>query len=258
MFLISYYVIDLVIKEPAKRESTEIKISGLSSLEAIRVATNSFEVYFSIRNLPSLKEFHLSTPKIDENIISQLLLQIPNIEELLLNGKLNYFSLDDFVNLRCLCLSGTLKDDFNFELFKKLSYQLESLIFLDMKQINLNFFDYEMFVKLLNGHIFSNLKTLYIDGGKIMQLEKKFIDQFPSLVRCRIINCCIEIIEDKAFSNLKKLIYLDLSDNLLERIYKSYFSDQLNRLKIILQKNPLRFVENGISFTDNRKCECLH
>ena len=232
------------------KESAEIKIEGISSLKSLCLLINSVEVYFSIRNLPSLKEFHISTPKIDENIISQLLLLIPNIEELLLNGNLHYFSLDDFVNLRCLCLSGTLKDDFNFELFKKLSYQLESLIFLDMKQINLNFFDYEMFVKLLNGHNFLNLKTLFIDGGKIKRLEKKFIDQFPSLAYCRIINCCIETIEDKAFSNMKNLVYSDLSDNLLERIYKSYFSDQLDRLKIILKKNPIKFVENGISIAD--------
>ena len=200
-----------------------------------------------------MKEFHLSTPKIDENTISTLLLQIPNIEELLLNGNLHYFSLDDFVNLKCLCLSGTIKDDFNFELFKKLSYQLEDLIFLDINQINLDCFDYEMFVKLLNGHNFSNLQTLYIDGGKIKRLEKKFIDRFPSLVNCRIINCCIETIEDKAFSKLKNLINLDLSDNLLERIYKSYFSDRLNKLNINLHNNPIKFVENGISFTDN--CE---
>ena len=85
-------------------------------------------------------------------------------------------------------------------------------------------------------------------GCNIKRIEKKFIDKFPRLVKCRITNCCIEIVEDYAFSDLKELYILDLSDNLLERIYKSYFSGQADRLKIILHNNPIKFIEKG--FTD--------
>lgn len=210
------------------------------------MALNSLEISFSIRNLPSLRVFHLSVHRIDENI-THIFDQMQYIEELSLHANLNYFNLDNLVNLSRLCIGGNLCNDFNFELFKNLSKQLEQLTFFFYK------IDYEIFVKMLNGHNFLNLLTLNIDGCNMRRIEKKFIDQFPNLVKFTVTNCSIETIEDNAFSNLKDLYLIDLSDNLLERIYKRCFSGSRQK-KVILLQNDIKFIEDGLKFTDNPEC----
>ena len=52
--------------------------------------------------------------------------QVPNIHELHLDGELNNFNWNNFVNLKQLLLV-VIKHDFNFELIKNLSKQLENI-----------------------------------------------------------------------------------------------------------------------------------
>ena len=214
------------------------------------MAIKSLETNFSIRNLPSVKIFHLYIPRIDENILSPLFDQLQNIEELSLHGDLNYFNLDNLVNLRRLCLDGTL-NAFNFELFKNVSLQLEELAMFFRK------IDYEIIIKFFYGHTFPNIQLLNIDGCNMRRIEKTFIDRFPNLLKCRITNCCIETIEDNAFSNLKELYLLDLSENLLKRLYKRDFSGLVNLKSIILHKNRINFFENGI-FSHMKNLEFIY
>ena len=223
-----------------RRESAEINIEGLSSLKTLHVAMNSLEIYFSIRNLSSLKYFELIIPRIDENNTSRIFDQLQNIEELKLSGNLHNFNLDSFVNLRRLSLCDNINDGFNFELLKNLSNQLDKLTLLLPK------IDYETILKILNGHNFSNLQSLVIAYSNIRRVEKKFIERFPSLKILRLIKCNIETIEDEAFSQLKDLILLDLSDNLLKSLYNRQYSGLVSLEKIILSKNRIEDIEDGI------------
>lgn len=68
------------------------------------------------------------TGTIDEKITAKLFNQLPNIKELTLSGKLSYFSLDTLVKLNKLRLEGSIKENFNFDLFKNISKQLMILI----------------------------------------------------------------------------------------------------------------------------------
>lgn len=202
------------------------------------MSIDSLEIYFSIRNLSSLKIFHLLVPRIDENNTIGLFDQMQNIEELHLNGNLFYFNLDSLVNLKKLSLCGRFRDDFNLELLKNLAIQLEYL------NINISKIKYESILKLLNGHNFSNLLSLDIRHCNTRKIEKKFMDQFPSLQTLRMIKCNIETIEDKVFSNLKELTLLDLSENWLTRLYKRDFSDLINLEIFYIGGNPILFIED--------------
>jgi hypothetical protein len=64
---------------------------------------------------------------IDEKIVTRLLYQAPHIKELYLYGRLSYFNLDNFVNLRQLLLNGSFDEKFNFELSQNLCNQLEDI-----------------------------------------------------------------------------------------------------------------------------------
>ena len=83
---------------------------------------------------------------------------------------------------------------------------------------------------MLNNHTFPNLQTLNITNFNIRRITKKFFDRFPILRELDIIKCNPEMIDNDAFSNLKRhkkqyfselinLEYLILSDNQWTRIY---------------------------------------
>ena len=72
------------------RESIQFNIEGLSSLKMFHFGSNTDEVDFSMRNLPSLTKFSLSIAcSIDECIVTRLLEQMPYIEELCLDAYLH-------------------------------------------------------------------------------------------------------------------------------------------------------------------------
>lgn len=194
----------------------------------------------------SLKSFHLKvSTTIDRNTIEEILCQLPLIEELHLCGNLSYFNLDGFFNLRILGLWGTLNDDFNFEILKKLCIQLESL------SIYFQSPDFKMrcdarILKLLNDLHFPNLQSFSIINCNVSKVTKKFIDQFPTLRALNIVKCNLEAIEDGAFSSLKQLVHLDLKLNLFVSLKNHYFSELINLENLYLSHNRLEFIEDKV------------
>ena len=113
-----------------RRKSVKINLEGLNSLRNLHLGANSVEVSFSIKNLNSLEFLSLmiSCP-IDENILTQVLDQVPHIKILFLRGNFSHFNLDHLFNLDVLSLVGTINESFNIDLFKNLCNQLTILKF---------------------------------------------------------------------------------------------------------------------------------
>lgn len=208
----------------------KINVEGLPSLTGLNLGVNSSEVHFSIRKLPSLEFLGLTMScSIDENIISQLLDQVPHIQELRLFGNFSHFNLDHLVNLKQLLLLGTINENFDYDLLKNLCNQLEILkIVLTNSDVN-----------KLSGHHFPNLQNFCISNCNVKILKKEFFDRFPMLQNLFINDCNLEEIENDAFSNLKQLLFLDLSKNRLKFIEKNTFSNLKNLQILDLSKNEL-------------------
>ena len=173
------------------RDLVEYNIEGLSSLKTFHLRSYAREIHFSIRNLPSLINLSVysdSSCRIDEKFVKILLDQVPNIQELHLDGKLCYFNLDDFVNLRTLSISGSIFESFNFELFKNLSKQLENI------KIGL-FINEENFFKLFVGYNFPYLQDFSIENFEMKRLKKEFLNRLPTHRRLNISYCNIQVIE---------------------------------------------------------------
>ena len=218
------------------RESVKFNIEGLSSLKRLYLGSNAEEVHFNFKNLPSLTRLYLSIDvKIDEDIVERVVNQVPNIQELYLNGQLSYFNLDNFVNLKELLLAGSIEDEnFNFELFKNLCNQLETIkILLNEKTI----------VKLFDGYKFPNLLDFSIECSNIKRLNKELFSRFPSLIRLQISSCRIEIIEHDSLSNMQQLSSLDMSRNEIESIEENAFSMLKNLKTLDLSGNNLRNID---------------
>ena len=220
----------------------EINIEGLTRLRRLQVGSNPDEIKFLLKNLPSLTWLSLAIyTKLDEKIITQIVEQLHGIEELYLFGNFSFFNLDNFVNLKKLMLNGTIKEDFNFELFKKICIQLEEL-YISSSGIN-----NKILFKLFDGgHHFSNLLILKFEKCNITVLKKKFIDQFPMIQKLYINHCNLEKIEDNALSKLKKLTLLNLCDNCINKLDKSVFSELTNLNFLLLDKNPLKKIEKNL------------
>ena len=192
------------------------------------------KVDISIKNLTSLTNLSLNIfGTINEVIITRLLDQVPHIQELHLNGNLSYFNFDNFVNLTVLSLSGDIKENFNFELFKNLCNQLEA--------ITIRFYniDEKILFNLFDGYTFPYLLDLTIEFLDMKRLTKEFINRL-TIVRQLNLSCCeFEVIEHDSFLNIQHLTSLDLSKNLIERINKNAFSNLKNLQKLDLTENKL-------------------
>lgn len=245
LFINSLSNLDLLGRDDfsKRREYVEIKIEGLTSLESLQIGSNPDEIKLSLKNLPSLTCFSTAIyTKLDENIFTQLLDQLHDIEQLNLYGNYSYFNLDKFVHLKKLILDGTIKEDFNFKLFKKLCTQLEDLT-ISSSESEIND---EILFKLFDGRHFSKLIVLKIVNCNIKTLKKKFIDKFPMVRMLYVCECNLEKIEKNAFSKLKKLFYLNLSYNCLKRLDKKVFSELTDLSYLILDNNRLEHIEKNM------------
>lgn len=190
-----------------------------------------------------MEKFDLSIPRIDENNTAGLFDHLKNIEKLSLTGNLFYFNLDSLVNLKSLTLFGNIHDCFNFELFKNISNKLNHL------SIRTGEFEsivnYDIILKLFNGHDFSALTSLDIRRCLMKRLEKKFLEQFPKLQILRMNHCYLNSIEDDTFSN-SNIVNLDLSINFITALYKRDFSKLINLKYFNMSSNSLDSIENGI------------
>ena len=156
-----------------------------------------------------------------------------SIQFLQLRGKFSYINLDNFVNLTSLCLDGTLEESFNFDIFKNLCNQLESLRIL-LTDIESN--------RLFDGYHFPYLKQLSLSRCFIERVDKIFINRFPMLIRLNINSCRLETIEDEAFSNLNQLRYLGLPGNQIRFIGKNSFLNLKNLKVLDLTNNGLTHI----------------
>ena len=198
------------------------------------MGANTAEIDLSIKNLPSLTRLYLSfSDTINEDIITRLLEQVQHVKELYLDGYISYFNLDHLVNLRMLSLSGTIDESFNFELFKNLSKQLESMhiIFKNIDEKN--------FIRLFDDYNFPYLVDFTIRLFNIKRFKKEFIKQFPMLRQLNITDSNIEVIENDSFSHLKQLCELNLCRNQIKRIEENTFSSLKNLQKLDLSENNL-------------------
>lgn len=199
------------------------------------MGTKSTEFDFSINNLYSLINLEFYTIyTIDQEVITKLLYQVQHIEELHLNGKFSYLNLNNLINLKMLSLEGVLNTDFNFELFKNLSNQLEKIRIYFLSNI-----DDKTLFELFDGHIFPNLKDFSIRKCNMKKLQKEFFSHFPILKQLFIMDCNIKMIEQDSFTNLKHLNYLILKDNPLEFIEKNTFSNLKNLQTVYLSYTKL-------------------
>ena len=213
----------------------EYNIEGLSSLKRLYLAANVAKVDISLKNLPSLTNLSLSFFRcINKDIVTSVLNQVPFIQELCLQGNLFYLNLDNLVNLRKLSLSGYIKENFNFELFKNLCNQLESI------KINLGNIDEKTFFKLFDGYNFQYLVDLTIEFLDNKRLTKEFIDRLPIHRQLNINNCGIEVIEHDSFSNMKQLTLLNLRSNKIKVIEENAFSNLKNLQKLDVSDNYLK------------------
>ena len=198
------------------RELLEINIDGLPCLENLQFGVNSKNTNFTIYS----------------NYANY------SLQYLDLSGNLSYFNLNNFIKLTSLRLDGSILETFNFELFKNLCNQLESL------EITFDKFDEKSFFKLLDGHRFSNLKQLYLTKCCCMKsLKNFFFDRFPMLKVLAMYDLDIEIIENDAFSSLEQLEHIHLNNNLINFIGKNVFSNLKNLKSLDLCSNQLTYFD---------------
>ena len=170
-----------------------------------------------------------------------------------LNGKLSYFNLDSFSNLKELHLNGTILYDFNFDLFDSLCNHLE---YIDIRSKNL---DDKYLEKLFYGRNFPYLTTFDINGSSAMiKLEKKLFDGLQTLQKLTFLSIKnLRIIDAYAFSNLINLEELELSDTCIEFIDKTTFSNLINLKTLTLQENQIESIEE-YSFSSLHNLEYLN
>lgn len=234
-------------------ESSKFNIEGLSSLKILHLAANSAEVDISFKNLNSLRHLYVNiTCKIDENIMTGILEQVPTIEELYLHGNISYINLDRLVNLRELSIAGTIDtENFNFELLKNLCKQLEKL------KIVLTNLDEKGFFKLFDACNFPYLVYFVLRFFNVKRLKKEYINRFPTLKQLYIVECSIETIETDSFSNLEQLCWLNLDRNQIEFIVENAFKPLKNLQTIDLRKNKFdlkNFDPKFVGLKESVKC----
>ena len=235
MILLS--IIDLIARKFVFwNDSIECIIEGLSSLKRLHLKAYTSEVDLSIKNIPLLRKLSFSFGgTINDDIITNILDQVPHIQQLCLNGDLSYFNLDNFVNLRQLSLTGQINEKFNFELFKNLCNQLENI------KISFYYNKEKNFFKLFDGYNFPYLEDLTIKFLDMERLTKEFINRLPMNKQLNINDCEIEVIEHDSFSNMQQLTSLNLSRNRIKFIEKYAFSNLNNLQTLSLSGNNLIF-----------------
>ena len=217
-----------------------VNLDGFRSLESLFLSLNSFDC-ISLKNLPLLRHLGFELRYLNQiNSNIQFLDYLPTIEYLALNGLLSNFNLDRLIKLKNLSLIGFIDKEFNFDLFKnRLCFQLEQI------WINLYNFKDECLSHMFYGSHFPILKSLLVcSSAYIEKIEKKLFDRFPILQTLTITNHIrLRKIDQDAFSDLKQLIYLNLSNNCIQSMHFS----GLEKLKYLnLSKNKLNSIEKNL------------
>ena len=235
-------------------ESIDVKIEGklLPSLSTLRLEAKSNKE-ISIRNLESVEilNLQLSDEILDENMARNVFDHLPNIQKLSLEARFSNFKLDNLVNLNSLELSGVLNHDFNFDLFEKLSQQLEELSFFIYKIEN------NVIYHLFYENHFPYLKSLTLYNCEMYVLKKKFTKRFPMLQKLNLNSSKISYIDHDAISNMKQLVELNLSNNCIDRLDKRHFLELVNLKSLDLSKNRIQIIGKNL-FSNLKNLESLN
>ena len=234
-------IIFISIKDMYGINPEEIKIEGFSSLNFLSFMFHTLNQVI-LTNLIELRKvmLYLETP-INSKVLLKLIEYLPYIEKLHLHGKLSYFNLDSMFNLKELCLSHTLMNDFNFHLFDNLCNQLEYI------NISCRNFDENCVEKLFYGRNFPYLSTLYIvnssalssSGSCIEFIDKTMFSNLINLKKLILYVNQIESIEENSFSSLHNVEHLDLSCNRLTSLSAKSFVGLDNLKYLNLAGNKL-------------------
>ena len=168
-----------------------------------------------------------------------------NVEKLTLIGNLSDFNLDNIINLQELSLKGLLHQDFNYEIFMNLGYQLTDL------SINCSNIDNERMNKLFIHTNFPNLSKLSIMNTKITKLGNTIFSGFQKL---RELTLCdnkeLKVIDYGCFSDLKQLTRFNWIDSSFV-VYgyigfdKKHFSD-LTNLEYLKLNGKIEHIEENM------------
>ena len=197
-----------------------------------------------------MKEFDFKTGlKIDFDLQKNIFnLLTPKIEKF-------YFKNSNFVFHynrleKSLYLKNAENEDLNFEFFSSICGQIEELLIFSSKSENIS--------KLLSSHNFPKLLSLMISQCEITKIEKKLFDELPMLEKLMINNNKdLRIIDEDAFSNLNKLVYLYLNKNRIESLGAWTFSELANLNHLDLSYNQLESIDENL-FSGQQNLKTLY
>lgn len=229
-----------------------IIIDSLSSLDYLFLQYYSAKE-ISFKSLYALKQLDLYLHSNEAiNIQTNLFEHLPNIQTFFYS---NHFMRIEFKNLPKkhidvdrICFIKDLNVDYFINHF---SNQIEKLRIMYLNSENLT--------KLISEYYYPNLLQLEIRNCDINRIEKKLFDGLsPMIQRLNIrYNSNLEIIDNDAFSNMKRLVTLDLSNNRIESLDRRIFSG-LNNLQVLcLYKNRINRIDGNV-FSDLKKLTTLN
>ena len=215
----------------------EVKIEGLSSLKVLILQLKKPVEVISIESLNSLKEFEFQTK---HEINGELKKHLFN----LLNRKIETFYYKE----------ETAVDDVKFKFsFNRLRKRL-TLCNVKCEEINFDFIFVEierLEIRNSNTNEISKLLGFY-HFPKLLELEIQFWDTTNINIKGNLfnrlaslkslnINYCpnLRVIDKDSFSNLKQLVYLDLSMNGIETIDQFAFYELVNLKELNLNRNKI-------------------
>lgn len=216
-----------------------IIIDSLSSLEYVYLRFNSVkEIKF--KNLYALKELELESD-VNFDIQTDLFDQLPNIEKLSYKNLLTKF---EFNKLDKSIIITQAKKSFNFDLF--INEYCNELEIFEIRESSI-----ENITWLLSNYYFPNLLLLTISCCDFTRVEKKWFDSLqPMIPQLKLnFNYNLQKIDPDVFSNLKQLVSLDLSYNIIETLDRRLFSSLINLESLYLNNNHLKTLEGNI-FSD--------
>ena len=217
-----------------------IIIDSLSSLEYLYLDFFSAKEV-SFKNLYALKEFHLHSAQ-SLNIQRDLFDHMPNIDVLSYHSYWMEFEFKNSTKTIEICHIEII--DLNLHLFiNRFCIQTEKLNLFRNKIENIT--------ELFNNYQFPNLLELRISSSDFKRLEKKLFDKLSPMIQTLAINnnSNLRIIDQDAFSNLKQLVRLDLSNNCIESLDRKLFSGLIHLKRLDLHLNRIKWLDEKI-FSD--------
>lgn len=220
------------------KELEEVNIENLSSLQNLHLQSSSVE-QITLKSLNALENLTLHITKLKTNLQTDLYDQMPNIGVLTIRcDLLNFYfhKLNKKLNIENLCNEGFFFD------------HICNLRHWNIEKLSIKRCSYKHISKFFSVcENFRDLLELNVYYCKIIKIEKKMFDGI-SMLRSLKINGDFEfqIIDHDAFSNLKQLVYLDLSSNVIDSLDKRTFSELVNLETLDLSSMRVKSLDENI------------